>query len=138
MISILGTIQASDLTKKEEYGHLEQPAATTMNQWGSAACIIQRAVRRQCCVVVSNTAAVPPHALVEYREDVSYYMLKSGGADPAAQHKSTNNASTEAVVVRMGPSSSFSCSTHSPSHAHMYDLARSCMLRSLAISFMRV
>ena len=94
---------ASDLTKKEEYGHLEQPAATTMNQWGSAACIIQRAVRRQCCVVVSNTAAVPPHALVEYREDVSYYMLKGGGADPAAQHKSTNNASTEAVV-RMGHS----------------------------------
>jgi hypothetical protein len=121
--------QAADLTKKEEYGHLQlQPLAMTMNLWGSAVCIIQPAVYKQRCIVGSNTTAVPSHALVEYREDVSYNYNMSKG---------TNDASTEPVVVRMGPSCSPvspSCSTHLPYHAHMFDLARSRMLHSLAIS----
>ena len=114
--------QAADLTKKAEYGHLQlQPVAMTMNQWGSAACIIQPAVCKQRCIVGSNTTAVPSHALVEYREGVSYNMSKGGGANPAVQHKSTNDASTEPVVVRMGPS----CSPVFPFLVHSLAISRS-------------
>ena len=99
--------QAADLTKKTEYGHLQlQPVAMTLHQWGSAACIIQPAVCKQHPTLGSNTTAVPSHALVEYREGVSYNMSKVGGDDPVVQHKSTNDASTEPVVVRMSQSSS--------------------------------
>ena len=88
--------QAADLNKKAEYGHLKlQPVAMTMNQWGSAVCIIQPAIPKQRCIVSSNATAV------EYRDDVSYNMSKGGGGNPAVQHKSTNDASTEPVVVRM-------------------------------------
>ena len=97
--------QAADLTKKAEYGHFQlQPVAMTMNQWGSAACVIQPAVCKQRCIVGFNTTTVPSHALVKYREGVSYNMGKGGGANPAMQHKSTNDASTEPVVVCMAGS----------------------------------
>jgi hypothetical protein len=139
--------QAAGLTKKAEYGHLKlQPVAMAMNQWGSAVCIMQPTVSKQRCIIGSNTTAVPSHALVEYREDVSYNMSKGCGDDPAVQHKSTSDASTAPVVVRMSQSSSsvpllgplthyltltcvilltLACSTHSPSHACVYDLPHS-------------
>jgi hypothetical protein len=149
--------QAAGLTKKAEYGHLKlQPVAMAMNQWGSAVCIMQPTVSKLCimqptvskqrCIIGSNTTAVPSHALVEYREDVSYNMSKGCGDDPAVQHKSTSDASTAPVVVRMSQSSSsvpllgplthyltltcvilltLACSTHSPSHACVYDLPHS-------------